>query len=67
MDEEFYGVITPLAIPREFLNLVKEIEDYQEKATKAGSGIYQSESFGGYSYTLATNKNGNIYKLFLSN
>lgn len=57
-DEVFYGTITPLAIPQSFLLLVEEIEDYQSKNAPTP---YQSESFGGYSYSMATNENGKLY------
>lgn len=56
-DETFQGTITELRIPKDFLQLVKEIEDWQAKyGTKVGP--YQSESFGGYSYSLATTGSG---------
>ena len=55
-DETFAGEITALHPPEEFLRLAAEIEDYQAKSGSATP--YQSESFGGYSYTKATNKNG---------
>lgn len=55
-DETFTGVITELRPPADFLQLVSEIEEYQTKSGTAAP--YQSESFGGYSYTKATNKNG---------
>lgn len=55
-DETFTGTITALHPPAEFLQLVTEIEQYQEKSGSVGP--FQSESFGGYSYTKATNKNG---------
>ena len=57
-DEEFYGTITPLAIPKEFLNLVTEIEDYVD--ANGSVSPYESESFGGYSYTKAKTSKGNI-------
>lgn len=52
VDETFEGTITPLKIPKDFLALVQEIEDYNThyKATP-----YQSESFGGYSYSKGSN------------
>lgn len=56
-DEEFYGTITGLAIPKAFLAVVDEIEAFEQKNS---AGPYQSESFGGYSYTKATNAAGNV-------
>lgn len=52
-DEEFEGTVTPLRVPRELLDLVSEIEAWQE-AQGAATGPYASESFGGYSYSRAT-------------
>ena len=56
-DETFKGFITILAPPKAFLDLVADIKSYE--ANNAATP-YQSESFGGYSYTRATNKAGNI-------
>lgn len=53
-DETFEGAVWALAIPKPVLNLVKEIEAWEEKNGAVASGVYQSESFGGYSYTKAT-------------
>ncbi len=53
-DESFDGVVWALVIPRAFLVLVSDIEAWQEKNGAAVAGPYQSESFGGYSYTKAT-------------
>lgn len=52
--ERFQGAIWALAIPREVLELCDEITAWQEKNGEAAIGPYQSESFGGYSYTKAT-------------
>ena len=57
-DEAFSGCITFLAPPKEFLNLVEEISEWQEKEGKQARGAFQSESFGDYSYSLKTNGNG---------
>lgn len=54
-DEVFNGHITGLAIPAEFLDLVDEIESYVNDDKRNG---FQSESFGGYSYTKAAGANG---------
>jgi len=58
-DEEFEGYITALAPPSAFLDLVTEIEEWQSKNGETQTGPYTSESFGGYSYTKATDSNGN--------
>lgn len=51
--EDFDGTVTPLRIPRDLLDLVGEIEAWQD-AHGAAAGPYASESFGGYSYSRAT-------------
>ena len=59
-DETFDGWITELAVPDDFLRTVEEIEAWQASyATTDKIGPYSSESFGGYSYTRATNSSGN--------
>ena len=54
VDETFNGTIWALAIPKAVIDLADEICKWQEKNGEAASGIYQSESFGGYSYSKAT-------------
>ena len=55
-DEEFTGSIWALAVPPAVLSLVEEITTWQ---AKNGAYVpYTSESFGGYSYTKATNSSG---------
>lgn len=51
-DETFTGSIWALAVPKEVVDLAAEIEAWNEKNAKIVTGPYQSESFGGYSYTL---------------
>ena len=51
-DEEFEGTVTVLRIPRPLLRLAEEIAAWQVQYGAASQGPYQSESFGGYSYTL---------------
>ena len=58
-DETFYGEVWALAIPKALLDLVSEIEEWQSKNGEKSAGIYQSESFGGYSYTLKSDSGGN--------
>lgn len=57
-DETFDGAIWLMAIPKDFLALAKEIEDWQAEYGTALNSPYQSESFGGYSYSKASGKNG---------
>ena len=54
IDETFTGTIWALAIPKAVIDLSKEIEKWQEKNGAASVSPYQSESFGGYSYSKAT-------------
>jgi hypothetical protein len=50
-DETFNGSVWALAIPKELLDTVKDIEAWNEKNAEVVEGPYSSESFGGYSYT----------------
>jgi gamma-glutamylcyclotransferase (GGCT)/AIG2-like uncharacterized protein YtfP len=52
-DEEFYGAIWPMAVPKEVLDLLDEISKWVEDygSEKAVISPFQSESFGGYSYS----------------
>ena len=54
VDEEFAGAIWALAIPRAVVDLADEISKWQGKNGEASTSPYQSESFGGYSYSKAT-------------
>ncbi len=59
-DESFEGTVVFLAVPRAFSSICAEIAQWNEDNADAVSGPYQSESFGGYSYTMAgTSSNGN--------
>ena len=53
-DEKFSGAIWALAIPPAVVDLADEIQKWQEKNGEASVSPYQSESFGGYSYSKAT-------------
>lgn len=50
-DEGFEGAVWALAIPRGVLELSEEIAAWKEKNKDIVNSPYQSESFGGYSYT----------------
>lgn len=54
VDEEFSGAIWALSIPPAVIELADEISKWQEKNGEASTSPYQSESFGGYSYSKAT-------------
>ena len=55
IDETFTGTIWALAIPKAVIDLANEIQEWQDKNADALSSPYSSESFGGYSYSKATN------------
>ena len=53
-DEVFHGGIWIMSLPKDFTDLVKEISDWQKEYGGYDSVVmspYQSESFGGYSYS----------------
>ena len=54
VDETFTGTIWALAIPKPVIELADEIQKWQEKNGEAVASPYSSESFGGYSYSKAT-------------
>ena len=54
IDETFNGTIWALAIPKAVIELATEIEAWQKKNGDASVSPYQSESFGGYQYSKAT-------------
>lgn len=54
-DEDFSGVVWALAVPKAVVELSDEIAAWTEKNQPSG---FTSESFGGYSYSKATNASG---------
>jgi len=50
-DEEFVGEIWTMAVPKLVLDVVKEIETWVQQYGSTVDSPYQSESFGGYSYS----------------
>ncbi len=50
-DETFTGTVWSLAVPKAVVTLSEDIASWQEKNGEAVASPYQSESFGGYSYT----------------
>lgn len=57
VDESFHGAIWVMSPPSDFLALAAEIEEWQNKnggANSAAMSPFQSESFGGYSYSKAS-------------
>lgn len=53
-DETFTGAVWALAVPKAVVDLAGKIEEWQEKNGEAVASPFTSESFGGYSYTKAT-------------
>lgn len=58
-DELFVGSIWLMAVPKEVVALSDEIDAWIDKYGESVSSPYQSESFGGYSYTKASGSSGN--------
>lgn len=56
-DEVFEGAVWSMAVPPSVIDLAAEIEEYN-KSDDVKASPYTSESFGGYSYTKATDANG---------
>lgn len=56
IDESFDGAVWPMAVPPAALSLLDDINAWlsDPKVVEAMSRPYQSESFGGYSYTKAS-------------
>lgn len=52
--ESFHGAVWALAIPPAVVSIAKEIKAWEAANAAAVASPYQSESFGGYSYTKAT-------------
>lgn len=57
LDETFHGAVWAMAVPSAVIALSDEIKGYVESESNKPSP-YSSESFGGYSYTKATDSNG---------
>ena len=53
-DENFSGEVWAMAVPPTLIALAAEIEEWLSKYGDAASSPFNSESFGGYSYTKAT-------------
>ena len=50
-DETFTGTVWALAVPKAVITLAEDIAAWEERNGEAVASPYQSESFGGYSYT----------------
>lgn len=60
-DEEFFGAVWSMRVPKDFIALCEEIEAWQTANANALSSPYQSESFAGYSYSKGTSANGGAW------
>ena len=56
-DETFDGAVWAMAVPPAVVELLQKIQEF-EAATANTPTAYTSESFGGYTYTKATDANG---------
>lgn len=56
-DEVFHGAVWAMALPPSLIAISTEIEEYNNSEAGKASP-YTSESFGGYSYTKATDASG---------
>ena len=56
-DEIFDGAVWAMAVPPAVVELLQKIQEF-EAATANAPTAYISESFGGYTYTKATDENG---------
>lgn len=57
-DEKFEGYIWCMKVPKDVIDLSIEIDDYNSENGKPDAFV--SESYNGYSYTKATDNNGNV-------
>lgn len=60
IDEEFEGTIWEMFVPNEVVDLSEEIQDWVSNNADTINSPYQSESFGGYSYTKAIASTGKL-------
>lgn len=58
IDEEFTGEVWAMAVPPTIIALVSEINDWIEKYSDVMNSPFQSESFGGYSYSKGSGGSG---------
>lgn len=56
-NEVFCGAVWSMAVPPSVVDLAADIKKYNE-SDEAKPSAYNSESFGGYSYSKATDENG---------
>lgn len=61
-DESFDGAIWPMAVPTAVIDLLAEINAWINKYGDKLDSPYQSESFGGYSYTKSSSESSTSWK-----
>lgn len=54
VDEKFDGAIWVMAVPSSVITQIEEVNQWEAMNQSTLNSPYQSESFGGYSYTLKT-------------
>lgn len=59
-DETFDGAVWAMRIPPSVLELAEEIDGWIQKNGEVVSSPYQSESWGGYTYSLKNTASGNV-------
>ena len=57
-DEVFDGAVWAMAVPKEVVTLLNDINDWMTTYASEINKPYQSESFGGYSYSLKGSLSG---------
>ena len=57
-NEVFTGAVWSMAVPPHVVELSARIDEWSEKNKDSVESVYQSESFGGYSYSKAEGANG---------
>lgn len=60
--ESFHGAVWALAIPQAVIAIAKEIEEWSVQNAATVASPYQSESFGGYSYSKAAPSGSGVQK-----
>lgn len=53
-DEEFTGAVWSMAVPSDVIVLLDDINAWEVKYREASESPYESESFGGYTYSKAS-------------
>lgn len=59
-NETFTGAVWSLAVPQAVISLSEKVAEWEAKNGAQAAGAFQSESFGGYSYSRATGKDGGL-------